>query len=25
LNKLLYLKEYKFPVEKTRELIVSLV
>ncbi len=25
LNKLLYLKEYKFPVEKTRELIVNLV
>ncbi len=25
LNKLLYLKEYKFPVEKTRELVVNLV
>jgi vacuolar-type H+-ATPase subunit C/Vma6 len=25
LNKLLYLKEYKFPIEKTRELIVNLV
>jgi len=25
LNKLLYLKEYKFPIEKTRELIINLV
>ncbi|MCG3254927.1 MAG: V-type ATPase subunit [Candidatus Heimdallarchaeota archaeon] len=25
LNKLLYLKEYKFPIERTRELIVNLV
>ena len=25
LNKLLYLKEYKFPIEKTRELIVNLM
>lgn len=25
LNKLLYLKEYKFPIEKTRELVVNLV
>ena len=25
LNKLLYLKEYKFPVEKTKELVVNLV